>query len=458
MGRTQKPEQLEFISFVNSIHKVGEANVISFEEEEVVNGANIKVVGVGGAGGNALNNMVRNRLNGVSFIACNTDVQALDKNEATHKIQIGSALTRGLGAGADPDKGWKAAMEDSTTIAEHLEGADMVFVTAGLGGGTGTGAAPVVAQVARDLGALTVGVVTKPFEFEGRPRLKNAMKGLEALRESVDTLIVIPNQRLLAIANRNMSLLDAFREADNVLYNAVKGVSDLITIPGLVNVDFADVRTIMQGQGMALMGAGVATGEDRASQAAQQAISSPLLEDTSIDGACGILVNITGGENLGIMEINEAITLVQQAAHGEANIIFGAVIDPSVGDDIHITVVATGFDKMEQRAADNASAEHAVDLPNEQSIEEPQPVAAMPELPPLQPDFAREPQSPFVGVGVGAPPNRQAAEVGNRHKPWTSGGLTVNDINRNRAQRSPFALAPDSEYGAGGYPFSNKKR
>jgi len=233
--------------------------VISFEEE-VVTGANIKVVGVGGAGGNALGNMVRNNLSGVQFVAVNTDIQALDKNEAPHKIQIGASLTKGLGAGANPEKGWKAAMEDSQAIAEFLEGADMVFVTAGLGGGTGTGAAPVVAQIARELGALTVGVVTKPFEFEGRPRMKNAHKGLEALKQAVDTLIVIPNQRLLAIANKHMTLLEAFREADNVLFNAVKGVSDLITIPGLVNVDFADVRTIMQAQGMALMGVGVADG------------------------------------------------------------------------------------------------------------------------------------------------------------------------------------------------------
>ena len=336
--------------------------MISFDEA-IVNGANIKVVGVGGAGGNALNNMVRNQLQGVTFIACNTDIQALDKHEAPHKIQIGAKLTKGLGAGANPEKGWKAAIEDTNAIAEYLQGADMVFVTAGLGGGTGTGAAPVVAQVARELGALTVGVVTKPFEFEGRPRMRNGHRGLEALRKCVDTLIVIPNQRLLAIANENMSLLQAFREADNVLYNAVKGISDLITIPGLVNVDFADVRTIMADQGMALMGAGIASGRDRAMIAAKQAISSPLLEDTSIDGARGILVNITGGDSLGLMEINDAISLIQDAADGDANIIFGAVIDKDLGDEMHITVVATGFDQEEELDAETVEAQAYVPEP-----------------------------------------------------------------------------------------------
>lgn len=426
--------------------------MISFEEE-VLSGANIKVVGVGGAGGNALGNMVRNCLGGVSFVAVNTDVQALDKNEAPHKIQIGGQLTKGLGAGANPEKGWKAAMEDSTAIAEFLEGADMVFVTAGLGGGTGTGAAPVVAQIARELGALTVGVVTKPFEFEGRPRMKNAAKGLEALKQAVDTLIVIPNQRLLAIANKHMTLLEAFREADNVLFNAVKGVSDLITIPGLVNVDFADVRTIMQAQGMALMGVGVSEGEARASIAAQQAISSPLLEDTSIDGARGILVNITGGENLGIMEINEAITLIQEAAHGDANIIFGAVIDANLGEDICITVVATGFDQQEQFDSRAPVIEESISTDSEVFGSEDAP----PELPPLQPDYEEE--SPFVTVGARAGDglSSEGSETPAKRKPWATGGLSLGDITGGRKRRSPFSLPADSEYGRGGYPFSNKK-
>lgn len=420
--------------------------MISFEDD-VLTGASIKVVGVGGAGGNALGNMVRNSLGGVQFVAVNTDIQALDKNEAPHKIQIGAGLTKGLGAGANPEKGWKAAMEDSQAIAEFLEGADMVFVTAGLGGGTGTGAAPVVAQIARELGALTVGVVTKPFEFEGRPRMKNAQKGLEALKQAVDTLIVIPNQRLLAIANKHMTLLEAFREADNVLFNAVKGVSDLITIPGLVNVDFADVRTIMQAQGMALMGVGVSDGENRASHAAQQAISSPLLEDTSIDGARGILVNLTGGENLGIMEINEAITLIQEAAHGDANIIFGAVIDPNLGDDIHITVVATGFDQEE--LGDSPGLAQAETARKDRSAS----MDAPPELPILGSEYAE--QSPFVTVGEGG---RQILSEGigggAKRKPWATGGLSLGDITGSPRRRSPFSLPQDSEFGQQGYPLT----
>lgn len=425
--------------------------MISFEEE-IVSGANIKVVGVGGAGGNALNNMVRNKLNGVSFIACNTDIQALDKNEAPHKVQIGAQLTRGLGAGANPEKGWKAAMEDSSAIAEQLEGADMVFVTAGLGGGTGTGAAPVIAQIAREVGALTVGVVTKPFEFEGRPRARSAQKGLDALREAVDTLIVIPNQRLLGIASKNMTLLEGFREADNVLYNAVKGVSDLITIPGLINVDFADVRTIMASQGMALMGAGVSSGEGRASKAAQQAISSPLLEDTSIDGARGILVNITGGETLGLMEVNEASTLIQEAAHPEANIIWGAVIDPSMGDDLHITVVATGFDREDDDEALPATAQETVpEAAREAGLS-----AGPPDLPPLG---EYEEQSPFVTVtkGASASPAAASDKPPRREKPWTRGGLSFGELSGGRGRkRSPFSAPADSEFGQGGYPF--KKR
>ncbi len=429
-------------------------------DEPVITGANIKVVGVGGAGGNALNNMVRNHLHGVSFIACNTDIQALDKNLAPHKIQIGGKLTKGLGAGANPEKGWKAAMEDTNRLAEFLQGADMVFVTAGLGGGTGTGAAPVVAQVARELGALTVGVVTKPFEFEGRPRMKNAHNGLEALRKCVDTLIVIPNQRLLAIANENMSLLQAFREADNVLYNAVKGISDLITVPGLVNVDFADVRTIMAEQGMALMGAGAAHGRDRAGVAARQAISSPLLEDTSIDGAQGILVNVTGGDNLTLLEMNEAITLIQSAAHPDANIIFGAVIDESLGDEIRITVVATGFDQVREDSVDHSHEMEQRSVPvSQQKVQ-----FAPPEPPPPLPDFdLDERQSPFVQVGS---PQRRLNEIGasfaptDRHnrpegpKPWVGGGRTLADLTSGRkptTRTNPFS-ATDSEFGSNGYP------
>lgn len=422
-------------------------------EDLVLTGANIKVVGVGGAGGNALNNMISHGLTGVEFIACNTDSQAIDKNLASQKIQIGAKLTRGLGAGANPDKGWKAAMEDTSRIAEQLEGADMVFVTAGMGGGTGTGAAPVIAQVARDIGALTVGVVTKPFEFEGRPRMRNAEKGLEALRQSVDTLIVIPNQRLLAIADENMTLLQAFREADNVLYNAVKGISDLITVPGLVNVDFADVRTVMFEQGMALMGAGRAQGRERALEAARQAISSPLLEDTSIDGARGILVNLTGGEDLGILEINEAISLIRAAAHDEANIIFGAVIDQSLGEELSVTVVATGFD--------NARDEHTIaDEQSEAEVIQPAaPVVQAQTPPPPVPELDYDMPSPFVQAPVRSRASErfssfsEAAGDGRQagRKPWEEGGRSIQDVTGTRKRPNPFSSS-DSEFGSKGYP------
>ncbi len=307
--------------------------------------ARIRVVGVGGGGGNAVNSMIENGLEGVNFIACNTDLQALEANLAPTRLQLGEKLTRGLGAGANPEIGWKAAHEDQSRIAEMLEGSDMVFVTAGMGGGTGTGAAPVIAQVAREVGALTVGVVTKPFEFEGKQRMRKADEGIENLREAVDTLIVIPNQRLLSVVGENMSLLDSFRHADEVLLNAVRGISDLITTPGLINVDFADVKTIMSEMGMALMGTGVGRGEKRAMEAAQLAIASPLLEDVRIDGATGILINITAGPDLTLFEINEATSLVQEVAHDNANIIFGTVIDQNLSEEVQITVVATGFDQ-----------------------------------------------------------------------------------------------------------------
>lgn len=312
-------------------------------DSSLENAAKIKVIGVGGGGGNALNTMIDYTLEGVDFIAANTDAQALNSNLASYKVQMGGNLTKGLGAGANPDIGRSAALEDQTRIAELLHGADMVFVTAGMGGGTGTGAAPVIARVAKDLGALTVGVVTKPFMFEGKKRRQQADDGIEALKEEVDTLIVIPNQRLLSIASESCTMIDSFRRADDVLYHAVKGISDLIVIPGLINVDFADVKTIMSGRGLSLMGSGTATGDKRAIDAAQKAISSPLLEDVTIDGATGILINITGGPDLTLFEVNEASCLIQEAAHEDANIIFGAVIDHSMKDEIKITVIATGF-------------------------------------------------------------------------------------------------------------------
>ena len=303
----------------------------------------IKVVGIGGGGVNAVNRMIEVGLKGVEFIAINTDAQALLMSDADVKLDVGRELTRGLGAGADPEVGRRAAEDHVEEIEDVLRGADMVFVTAGEGGGTGTGGAPVVARIARGLGALTIGVVTRPFTFEGRRREVQAEQGIESLREEVDTLIVIPNDRLLSISDRSVSVLDAFRSADQVLLSGVQGITDLITTPGLINLDFADVKSIMQGAGSALMGIGSARGDDRAVQAVEQAISSPLLE-ASIDGAHGVLLSIQGGSDLGLFEVNEAARLVQEAAHTESNIIFGAVIDDSLGDEVRVTVIAAGFD------------------------------------------------------------------------------------------------------------------
>lgn len=306
-------------------------------------GARIKVVGVGGGGGNAVNTMIQSGMPGVDFIAANTDAQALAANLAPVKLQLGTAFTKGLGAGANPAIGRQAASEDIEMLRDLLTGADMVFVTAGMGGGTGTGGAPVIAAAAKELGALTVGVVTKPFVFEGKRRMRQAEDGIGELKESVDTLITIPNQRLLSVSSRNMPILETFRKADDVLLEAVRGISDLITVQGLINLDFADVRTIMSEMGMAMMGAAMADGENRAVEAAQRAISSPLLDDISIQGARGVLINITGGGDLSLHEVNEAATLIQEEAHEDANIIFGAVIDETMGDKLRITVIATGF-------------------------------------------------------------------------------------------------------------------
>src|SRR5579885_79496 len=315
-----------------------------FEIDQTANhGAKIKVVGVGGSGCNAVNTMIRLGLQGVEFITANTDKQALDASLATTKLPIGQELTKGLGAGANPEIGRKAALEDYAKISEILAGADMVFVTAGMGGGTGTGAAPVFAKIAKEVCALTVGVVTKPFGFEGKKRMKHAEMGIAWLNESVDSLIMIPNQRLLSIAGATLSMLDAFKKADEVLLNAVQGISDLINHTGLINSDFADVKTIMQNKGLALMGIGYGEGEHRAVEAATSAISSPLLEDVSINGATGIIINITGGSNLKIHEGNEATTLIMEAAHEDAEIIFGTVIDEALKDAVKVTVIATGL-------------------------------------------------------------------------------------------------------------------
>lgn len=318
--------------------------------------ATIKVIGVGGGGSNAVNRMIEHGVQGVEFICVNTDAQALNLSKAPVKMQIGTKLTRGLGAGANPDIGKKAAEESREQIEEALSGADMVFVTAGMGGGTGTGAAPVVAEIAKDLGALTVGVVTRPFTFEGRKRSTQAVGGISVLKEKVDTLIVIPNDRLLEIVDKNTPMLEAFREADNVLRQGVQGISDLIAVPGLINLDFADVKTIMTERGSALMGIGVGTGENRAAEAAKKAISSPLLE-TSIDGAKGVLMNITGGANLSLYEVNEAADIVSSASDPEVNMIFGSVINEELKDEILVTVIATGFDEAEKMVNNQQRAE-----------------------------------------------------------------------------------------------------
>ncbi len=329
--------------------------MIEFDENKNL-GAKVKIIGIGGGGNNAINTMISSQLSGVEFIAANTDAQALAANLAPLKLQLGASLTKGLGAGANPEIGRKAALEDLDKIRDVLKGADMVFITAGLGGGTGTGGAPVIAEVAREMGALTVAIVTKPFQFEAKKRMKQAEEGLANLRMTADALITIPNQRLVSISGKSMTLLEAFKKADEILYHAAKGISDIIVGYGIINLDFADVRTIMSETGMALMGTGTATGESRAVEAAQKAISSPLLEDISIDGARGLLINITGGHNMTLNEINEATTLIQKEAHEDANIIWGMVFDEKMNEEIRITVIATGFGRAEEKGMPKAAA------------------------------------------------------------------------------------------------------
>jgi cell division protein FtsZ len=346
-------------------------------DEEGRTGARIKVVGVGGGGSNAVNRMVLAGLDGVEFIVANTDLQAIKLNAAPHKIQIGGKLTKGLGAGADPNVGRQAALEDTDKLIEALDGADMVFVTTGLGGGTGTGAAPVIASLASELGALTIAVVTKPFKFEGRKRQMQAERGLEELRDCVDTVITIPNERLLATIARSTSLNEAFVSADDVLRQAIQGISDLILVPGLINLDFADVKTIMAGMGIAIMGTGVGDGETRAMEAANRAISSPLLEDASVKGARGVIINVTGGTDLSLIEVSEASAIIQEAAHEDANIIFGAVVDPMMQGKVKITVIATGFDRAAAiKQATASSAVTPVDLQSYTAYQATEKVAA----------------------------------------------------------------------------------
>lgn len=360
-----------------------EPAMLDFEPDNQQN-ALIRVIGVGGGGGNAVNNMIRSGLVGVEFIAANTDAQALRNNLAPIKLQIGAEQTKGLGAGADPEIGRIAANEDYDTIRDALEGSDMVFITAGLGGGTGTGAAPVLARIAKqEVGALTVAVVTKPFLFEGKKRMRQAEEGIEALRQEVDTIIIIPNQKLLSL-KKDISFLDAFRKADDVLLQGVRGISDLVTVNGLINLDFADVKTIMQEKGVALMGTGSAVGEGRVEEATRMAISSPLLEEVSMAGARGVLINITGSSNLGLAEINDAVSIIQNEAHEDANIIFGAVIDEEMGDAVNVTVIATGFGREENRGA---------------GIKESTPHAVRPAPPPREPPAAEKPRATTVVPG-----------------------------------------------------------
>jgi len=341
-----------------------------FELEENSNsGASIKVIGVGGGGGNAVQTMIEGGLTGVEFVVANTDRQSLAANKAEGKIQLGKELTKGLGAGANPEIGRRAAIESYNDVVAMLEGSDMVFVTAGMGGGTGTGGAPVVAKIAKELGALTIGVVTKPFIFEGKKRKKQADDGIKELQESVDTLIVIPNQKLLTVASEQTPLLETFRKADQVLLHAVKGISDLINIRGLINLDFADIRTVMAAKGMAIMGSGMANGENRAIEAATQAISSPLLENICIDGATGIIINVTGGPHLTLWEVNEASTLITEAAHPDAEIIFGAVIDEAMGENVSVTVIATGFGTPNANKHLHETTGRPLEVPTQQTYE-----------------------------------------------------------------------------------------
>ena len=428
--------------------------MLEFDDTELPSSAKIKVFGVGGGGGNAINTMITEGVRNVEFIAANTDVQALENNLATTKIQLGAGLTKGLGAGANPEIGRNSALEDQARISETLAGSDMVFVTAGMGGGTGTGAAPVIANIARENGALTVGVVTKPFQFEGRRRLKQAEEGIRNLATAVDTLIIIPNQRLLAISGDQTTILEAFKKADEVLLHAVQGISDLITVPGLINVDFADVRTIMSGKGLALMGTGSASGPSRALEAAEMAISSPLLEDVSIEGATGILVNLTGGLDVTLSELNEALSLIEQAAHEEANIIFGNVIDESLRDEVKITVIATGFDNSLSRgAASSQQSNYAPIGARRQQNTQPQ-QQVRPQQPPQQqqpPQHYQQPQSQAPQQGYDQPTQQQPpaqqppAEQPPQPQP-PAGGAGYEEPSRNR--RRGRYLRPTSPSGS----------
>ena len=391
----------------------GNSDVRIQYHEEPRNNAKIKVIGVGGGGNNAVNRMINARVEGVEFLVANTDLQALQMSQAPVKIQLGVKLTNGLGAGANPDVGKKAALEDTDKIIEALEGADMVFVTAGLGGGTGTGAAPIIASLASEMGALTVAVVTKPFPFEGKRRLQQAEKGLAELLESVDTMIAIPNERLLAVA-QNAGFFESFRIADDILRQGVQGISDIITIPGIINRDFADVKAIMAGMGYAVMGTATARGERRAVEAAQAAIASPLLEAGAIDGARGILINVTGSSSVKLAEVNESLTIIQSAAHEDANIIFGAVHDEKMKDEVKITVIATGFKSVPHRT--HAAVNTAAAIANTRT-----PSAFVPATPP-------RPQPTYQAAAPATPAPRHEAPTLETVKSSVKGNYSQDDL------------------------------
>jgi cell division protein FtsZ len=386
-------------------------------------GARIKVIGAGGCGGNAVNHMITVGIRNVEFIAANTDIQALQNNHAPMRLQIGENLTRGRGSGGMPEIGRKAALEDEERIREVLSDAEMVFVTAGMGGGTGTGSAPVIARIAREVGALTVGVVTKPFQFEGRKKMAQAEEGLRDLKKACDTLITIPNQRLLSVASRNTSLRESFQKADDVLLQAVKGISELVTVHGLINLDFADVRSIMSEMGMAMMGAATASGESRAVEAAQRAISSPLLEDVSIKGARGLLINVTGGSDMSLYEVNEAASLIQEEAHEDANIIFGAVIDEKINDEIRVTVIATGFGEFDKTIGRYSPSGAPITTPISASATRPVD-ASEPIAPPLR--TIAEVPPPVATVAAAPAPSAQVKQFPSS-RPVRKMGLIVDD-------------------------------
>ena len=427
--------------------------MIELDHNAEMYSATLKVVGVGGGGGNAINSMIERGLEGCEFVAVNTDAQALSKNQAPHKVQIGKELTRGLGAGANPDIGRDASLEDQEELGQILTGSDMVFVTAGMGGGTGTGSAPVVAAVAREHGALVVGIVTRPFNWEGKPRQSKAESGIEELRKHVDTLIVVPNQRLLSIIDKNTSLQDAFRKVDDVLYNATSGIARIITGQGYINVDFADVRTIMQDMGEALMGTGIAAGEDRAVEAAQSAISSPLLEGVSISGSQGVLINIAASSSLTMMEIDEAVDIVYKSVGQDANIIFGVVIDDSLEDNMTVTVIATGFNKKaaqknetEEKSAGMQFRSTGFELKREEEAPQQKAPVTQPQTPPTPREEPEEyvPNNPgtYKKYDVPAYERRNVShEVmrGGFDIPKANDGKEETEENRNQEEARPRA-------------------